>query len=485
MQTENTITIDQLTAEGLRIDQLHIRPHEAWCLIGGNTSGIQELCGLFSGENRDYRAVRFDWPANLGLVSFQQQQALFEEELRKDNTDFLDRIDPGTTVRTFLGDPDRHGSLVALFKLDAVLDQGIRQLSSGQTRKLCLLKEIIGGRSFLILENPREGLDASSREELDRVLSGLHDRGVGIVHLVNNLDDIPDWCTHIGAFCDGALTVQGKAETVRNQVRDLIQGQKPLFRVAIEEVRQERCSPVAGAGDELIRLQNGFADYGEVRVFRNLNLTVNRGDHTLITGPNGCGKSTLLQIITGDHPLCYRNDLCLFGQKRGSGESIWDIKKRMGIVSADLHRNHRVSGSALAIVLSGLFDSIGLYSRPTQAQEQLARRWLARLGLVQRAAHPFRQLSFGEQRLILVARALIKVPELLILDEATQGLDEHNRLALLDFLEQVGQENLATILYVSHRSDEHRPFFRQHVNFTREQAETRPSPPAARIQEKP
>ena len=230
--------------------------------------------------------------------------------------------------------------------------------------------------------------------------------------------------------------------------------------------RSGRRSAPTTSGANLVTLRQGFARYGEVSVFSDLDLTINPGDHTLITGPNGCGKSTLLQLITGDHPLCYANDLTLFGRRRGSGESIWDLKRQMGIVSADLHRNHRVAGSALAIVLSGLFDSIGLYTRPSAAQQQLARRWLQRLGLGDRAERAFRQLSYGEQRLILLARALIKVPRLLILDEPTQGLDEANRVALLDFLSEIAKEELATILFVSHRPDEFRDFFSQQVRFS-------------------
>lgn len=240
----------------------------------------------------------------------------------------------------------------------------------------------------------------------------------------------------------------------------------PRFRVSVEELRREIPADRRDeTGPNLLTLTRGFASYGEIEVFNNLNLTVNQGDHTLITGPNGCGKSTLLQIITGDHPLCYVNELMLFGRRRGSGESIWEVKRQMGIVSPDLHRNHRVAGSALAIVLSGLFDSIGLYARPTAGQQQLARKWLQRLGLADQAGVAFRRLGYGEQRLILLARALIKVPRLLILDEPTQGLDAPNRIALLDFLAEIAAENLSTIVYVSHRPDEYRNFFTQQVQF--------------------
>jgi molybdate transport system ATP-binding protein len=461
------IAIEQLVADGLRIDRFAAGPGEAWCLIGGNGSGLEQLCDVIAGETIAFCAGLLRLPPNLGVLSFKRQQSIFEAELRKDDTDFLDRIDPGTPARDFLTDIAGHRRLIELFSLTELLDRGYRQLSSGQARKLCLLQQITRGVGFLVLENPYEGLDRSSCRELDRVLSELRDQGVGLLVLVGNTGDIPLWCTHIAGFKDGTLAVQGTRAAVLAEVTSLMAHRQPLFQVSVEELRGER--QVDGTSDidsSLVILRRGFARYNEVEVFADLDLTINQGDHTLITGPNGCGKSTLLQIITGDHPLCYANDLTLFGRRRGSGESIWDLKKQMGIVSSELHRNHRVAGSALAIVLSGLFDSIGLYTHPSTAQEQLARRWLQRLGLQDKAGQAFRRLSYGEQRLILLARALIKVPRLLILDEPTQGLDGGNRMALLDFLGKIAAEELATILYVSHRQDEYRDFFQRQVNFS-------------------
>jgi molybdate transport system ATP-binding protein len=212
-----------------------------------------------------------------------------------------------------------------------------------------------------------------------------------------------------------------------------------------------------------VYLKNGSAGYEGKPIFTDLNLKIHTGDHTLVTGPNGCGKSTLLQLITGDHPACYQNDLRIFGIQRGTGESIWELKKKMGIVSPDLHRNYFVPGTALHCIISGLFDSIGLYQKYTRQDEHQAQKWLERTGLIREAHTPFRQLGYASQRLVLIARALIKMPRLLILDEPTQGLDELNRKAVLDFLEQVAREKLSTLLYVSHRQDEFRPFFKYRI----------------------
>ncbi|MBV5317316.1 MAG: ATP-binding cassette domain-containing protein [Desulfobulbaceae bacterium] len=460
------IRVQGLSAPGLHIDRFTAKPEEAWCLVGANTSGVALLCDVIAGEKIDFHAELLQVPAEIGVLSFKRQQAIFEAELRKDDTDFLNRIDGGTPARNFLSNPEAHRELIELFALNQVLDRGYRQLSSGQARKLCLLQLITQGASLLVLENPYEGLDRASCRELDRVLAQLHQQGVGILIFVNNTGDIPLWCSHLAAIQEGRMTLQGPIDEVLPAVQRLLWQQPPQFRIPVEELRRER--PTDGqddSGPNLLTLTRGFARYGEVEVFNNLDLTVDQGDHTLITGPNGCGKSTLLQIITGDHPLCYVNQLVLFGKRRGSGESVWEVKRQMGIVSHDLHRNHRVAGSALAIVVSGLYDSIGLYARPTTGQQQLAHKWLQRLGLADKAGVAFRRLSYGEQRLILLARALIKVPRLLILDEPTQGIDERNRLELLDFLTVIASDNLCTILYVSHRPDEYRDFFTQQIRF--------------------
>lgn len=461
---EPILEVTGLESDGLRVERLVIMPGESWCLAGGNSSGLARLAEILDGERKGVQAARLRLPARLGIVCFAGQQAIFEEEIRRDDTDWQDRLDPGTPARAFLTDIEVHRPLIEFFHLHGVLDRGYRQLSSGQARKLCLLAQLTRRVDLLVLENPNEGLDAAGVLDLDRVLAHLAGQGQAMLLLVNNSLDIPPWCSHLGLVRQGELALQGPRNEVEAEVRaGLIKG-GPLFSVAVEELRGERRQPAGGDGN-LITLRRGFARYGGLDVFSGLDMVVNRGDHTLITGPNGCGKSTLLSIFTGDHPLCYSNDLTLFGRRRGSGESVWELKAQMGIVSPDLHRSHRIPGSSLAVVVSGLFDSIGLYTSPSRDQERLARRWLARIGLAAKEAYPFRRLGYGEQRLVLLARALIKVPRLLILDEPTQGLDEANRKGLLDLLARIAAEELATILYVSHRSDEFRPFFRQRVRF--------------------
>lgn len=456
----------------LIIDRFRANPGEAWCLVGSNRSGIDTFFRLLAGEAEESQADVLELPSHLGIVSFSRQQALFEAELKKEDTDFLDRIDPGTPAKSFLKNPQGHGDLIRAFDMTDSLDKGYRQLSTGQSRKLMILAQITQGVSWLVIQTPYEGLDPPSCHEVDKALAFLHLQGVGLMIFVHNRCDIPDWCTHVGVIAQGRLGPTGARIPMVKALEGVLDLGSADFQASIHELIQDRETATpsrTGSGQaletdsELVVLNHGSAGYNGKALFTGLNLRIHTRDHTLVTGPNGSGKSTLLQVITGDHPACYQNDLRIFGIRRGSGESIWDLKKHMGIVSSDLHRNYHVPGSTLNCILSGLFDSIGLYQRYTPQEEQKAKKWLERLGMTQEAQTPFRRLSYANQRLVLIARSLIKVPRLLILDEPTQGLDELNRRAVLDFLEQVAQEGLSTLLYVSHRQDEFRSFFKFHL----------------------
>ena len=189
-------------------------------------------------------------------------------------------------------------------------------------------------------------------------------------------------------------------------------------------------------------------------VFENLDWTIEPNQHWQVTGPNGSGKTCLLSLITGDHPQCYVNDINVFGFQRGTGESIWQIKQYLGYVSTALQWEYRVSTSLRNVIISGFYDSIGLYSKSTDTQKAIADDWLAVLGMVGRADEPFNKLSFGEQRLALIARAMVKHPPLLILDEPCLGLDEMNRQLVLALIERICRSGDTTVLYVNHRSQD-------------------------------
>ncbi len=442
----------------LYIKDFHITAGESWCILGANSSGIDTFFKILSGESPTMEVTLPEKPA---IISFARLQKIFEDELKKDDTNFLDRIDPGTPARDFLRNPEQHKQLIEALNLEGCLDKGFRQLSTGESRKLMLLSTISRNPGTLLIENPYDGLDTTSCRELNHSLQTLHQIGRQIIITVNNDTDVPSWCSHLAVLHDGHIILQGKIGDILPKLPDIKQRNTTFF----PEI-DNNAKPHDTGNTTIISLKDGFASYGSQEIFLHLNLTVMCGQHTLITGPNGSGKSTLLQIITGDNQKCYSNNLRIFGKQRGTGESIWELKKQMAIVSPDLHRNHYIPGSALQVVLSGFFDSIGVYRRFSEKQRHDAVGWLKMIGLKNKVQTPFRQLSFAEQRLCLIARALIKQPQLLVLDEPTQGLDQESRNNLLDFLENIAHRKLSTILYASHRSDEFRSFFQQHIDLS-------------------
>jgi molybdate transport system ATP-binding protein len=178
-----------------------------------------------------------------------------------------------------------------------------------------------------------------------------------------------------------------------------------------------------------------------------------RGENWAVLGPNGAGKSTILKLVLGEHLQVYSNKVWVFEKRRGSGESIWDIKKRIGVVSSELQVHYRRKISAVEVVISGLHDSVGLYRRPTAEEEATAQRWIRTLGVEDLAKQPFDQLSYGQKRMVLLARAMVKSPALLIVDEPCHGLDIPNRARILDLLERVGRTRTSLLYVTNHREE--------------------------------
>jgi molybdate transport system ATP-binding protein len=194
--------------------------------------------------------------------------------------------------------------------------------------------------------------------------------------------------------------------------------------------------------------------YGDRTILRNLNWQVRRGERWALTGQNGSGKSTLLSLVCADNPQSYACDISLFGHRRGSGESIWEIKKRIGYVSPEMHRSYLRDLPTVNVVASGLKDTIGLYMRPTDDEKQLCRQWMRIFGIEHLAGRSFLKLSSGEQRLALVARSFVKDPELLILDEPLHGLDDHNRALVRSIIDTFCQKSEKTLVMVTHYEEE-------------------------------
>ena len=226
--------------------------------------------------------------------------------------------------------------------------------------------------------------------------------------------------------------------------------------------RDPSIAPATGTGP-LVSMKQVTVVHGGREIISSFDWLVERGHHWKISGPNGCGKSTLVNLVSGDHTQCYSNDVTVMGMRRGQGETIWDIKNHLGIISPALHQQYRVSTNAFTVIVSGFFDSVGLYQEANPTQLQIAREWLEVVGMTALATQPFRSLSFGQQRLLLIARALVKQPPLLILDEPCQGLDGINRALVLRVIDRIVATGLTQLLYITHEPEDHLDCLTHHL----------------------
>lgn len=404
--------------------------------------------------------------AGAHLLSAESQQAFYEAQLAADEANFQQGADTSSRVRELLGEAARAHPLFAAFRLEPLWDRGYRQLSTGEARKVLVLQAVLAAPSLLILDDPFDGLDREAVAEL----------AAGLVEVAARLPVVV-----VGSFRAGDVAALAELPFPRDALRGLvvIAERQVVFRGTPDDLaggaiaraageRQPHMAPPVWMGSwyatgdtdtasaPLIHLVDGCVRYGDQVVFQHLDFTVRAGQHTLIEGPNGSGKSSLLEMITGDHPQAYANQLWLFGRRRGSGESVWDIKKNIGVVSARLHRDYRVGGSVEEVLLSGLFDSIGVYQQPEPSHHARACAWLdwLALGPTVTPSTAFRDLSFGQQRMVLIARAAIKVPPLVVMDEPTSGLDADNRARVLDLIASLATQQKSTVLMVTHRPDE-------------------------------
>jgi molybdate transport system ATP-binding protein len=312
--------------------------------------------------------------------------------------------------------------LYGMFGLTGLLDKYIISLSSGELRKFQLTRALLAMPRVLILDNPFIGLDSSTRAQLADLLGTLAGSiKLMIILVLPRLDILPSFITHI-------VPVEGLDVLPKMTVAEFLSS--PLYASLASPDRStdqsSGNSPAAdsGSGAEIIRLTDVTIRYGNRVILKDLNWTVHEGECWALTGENGSGKSTLLSLICADNPQSYACNIELFGHRRGTGESIWDIKKHIGYVSPEMHRAYLKNLPALDIVASGLFDTVGLFMHATDEQLETCRRWMGVFGIGGLAGRPYLRLSSGEQRLCLLARAFVKDPDLLILDEPMHGLDQ-------------------------------------------------------------
>lgn len=362
--------------------------------------------------------------------------------------------------------------LYEMFHLETLLDKYIILLSSGELRKFQLTKTLLSGPRILIMDNPFIGLDAPTRAQLSDLLRILiKETDLQVILVLSKTDDIPDFITHVIPV--DHLSVYPK-ETRSNycDTRKL-----PETKVLEDEKAKrilelpEKAQPFKTTNEEgsILKFNNVCIRYGQRTILKDLNWNVRQGEKWALSGENGAGKSTLLSLVCADNPQSYACDIELFGRKRGSGESIWEIKRHIGYVSPEMHRAYLKDLPAIDIVASGLNDSVGLYVHPKPEQRAICEWWMDIFGIKALKDHTFLKLSSGEQRLCLLARAFVKDPELLILDEPLHGLDDYNRQMVRDIINTFCQRKNKTMIMVTHYEKElpdvitNKLFLKKHV----------------------
>ena len=347
--------------------------------------------------------------------------------------------------------------LYKMFHLETLLDKYIILLSSGELRKFQLTKTLLSDPRILIMDNPFIGLDAETRNQLSELLRTLTtETGLQVILILSKTNDIPDFITHVIPVDD--LTVGDKqpresylatlsgihlSETETERIKQLLQ--YPEKTDIPDLTDKDGC---------ILKFNKVNIKYGNRTILKDLDWTVRKGEKWALSGENGAGKSTLLSLVCADNPQSYACDIELFGHKRGSGESIWEIKKHIGYVSPEMHRAYLKDLPAIDIIASGLNDSVGLYVHPRPEQRQTCEWWMDLFGIGHLKDRTFLKLSSGEQRLCLLARAFVKDPELLILDEPLHGLDDRNRELVRNIINEFCSKDNKTLVMVTHYKEE-------------------------------
>ncbi len=443
------------------------------------------------------------------IVSLERAAKLIEEERDLDESEYLDGIDIGRTGRRFicevLGGPDakhRNQPLppiadrletlpeVKLCGVEKILDRGLKFMSTGEIRRTLLCRALLSGKKLLILSDPFAGLDAQSRKillEFFQTIVGKQSRkngntsvessgktyddsAVKIILGMERYIEIPQTITNVieftrneVSFCGTKSDYELLLQKREDENKKTAEEKKSQFVAELKTIRNEtqilknqgennQASEEISGEKTLIQMNHVNVGWDGHNVLQDFNWNVLPNQHWLVRGPNGSGKTTLLELITGDNKQVYCNDIWLFGKKRGTGETIWDIKSKLGIVSYRMHVEYRMIGSTdlESVIISGFHDSIGLYEQKTDIEIATARKWLKLAGFEGRESESFSQLSYGEQRAILIIRAAVKNPRILILDEPCHGLDEQYRQKILALLETIAETGTTTLIHVTH-----------------------------------
>ena len=325
-----------------------------------------------------------------------------------------------------------------------ILTTGAERLSNkstGERKQLLLNYQLSQQPDFLILDRPFDGLDVKTVSLLKEQLALLANH-ITIIQFYTRAADVLPFCKYSLDYKNGVFI---KTEKI------LV----PAETTSITRVSKipEALTSLEAVPEVLVSFRDVSVSFGEKPVLNKISWEIKKGSCWQLTGPNGSGKTTLLAMITGDSTKGYGKELVLFGSKKGSGESVWEIKQKIGYITPALTERFDGMHTVLDMITGGLYDSVGLYRKPTSLERKIAREWVTLIGLSAKAEHPFRTLAEVEKRLVLIARAMIKHPPLLILDEPTSALGDHGAALVIALINTLSNSKETAIIYVSHREE--------------------------------
>ena len=393
------------------------------------------------------------------LISYVSQRYEFRNRSNLQNFYFQQRFnssesEESATVRETLKEvhPKIQGpwnieNVSSLLRLEGLLDKSLLKLSNGETRRLAIAVGLMRQPKIYLMDQPMTGLDVKSRAEFGKILKVIIAQGVHVL-LTTSSTEIPDGITHVVKLNNIGIEERWQASDFHQLSKQ--EQNFPFDWPLLDSLLPKR----SNENPEVIGLKNLSIKYGEKQILKDLNWEVRAGERWLLRGKNGSGKSTLISLLIGENPQAYAQNLWLFGRKRGTGESIWEVKRPTGFVAPELSRFFPTNQTCRKVILSGLFDTMGLFKKVSAEQEVLAETWMKVFQLEAFATVPINRLSLENQRWTLLARALIKQPKLLIFDEASQGMDEFQRRLFKETIQKICELTDITLIYVSHYDED-------------------------------
>jgi molybdate transport system ATP-binding protein len=434
-----------------------INPGERLAVVGASGSGKSTLVKALAGKQFSRGTIEFaNHPRIVTIV--QQHQftnrsnlSSFYYQQRFNSADSEDSLTVHEVLHKTGADESVIEKTISLLGMLTLQHTHLIQLSNGEHKRFQLAKALLQNADWLLLDNPYTGLDVAARELLNEILDMLAEKGIHFL-LVTSPANIPSSITHIALLEDGTITsIITRAEF---EAKQPVSG---LQRKSISQTHSYASVPPAYHYADFsvaIKMVDTNVAYHNKKILSGINWEVKKGECWNVSGHNGSGKSTLLSLVNGDNPQAFANEIYLFDRRKGSGESIWDIKQKIGYVSPELHHYFESTATCYEIVASGLFDTIGLFRRLTTQQEKIVTAWISLLEIGSFTKKIFKQLSNGEQRWVLLARALVKNPPLLILDEPCQGLDSEITARFIALINDICVNMQKTLVYVSHYEEE-------------------------------